>query len=60
MKPRNANLDLIKSLACVSVVGLHGVSMNNYTIYYLCHCGVPLFFMVNGYQLLSWKHAGYP
>ena len=60
MKTRNANLDLIKSLACVSVVGLHAVSMNNYTIYYLCDCGVPLFFMVNGYLLLSREHAGYP
>lgn len=50
---RNTNLDLIKSVACISVVGLHAVSMNNYTLYYLCDCGVPLFFMVNGYLLLS-------
>lgn len=50
---RNPNLDLIKSVACIGVVGLHAVSMSNYTIYYLCDCGVPLFFMVNGYLLLS-------
>lgn len=56
---RNINLDLIKLLACISVVGLHAVSMNNYTIYYLCDCGVPLFFMVNGYLLLSKEQAGY-
>ncbi len=56
---RNANLDLIKSLACISVVGLHAVSMNNYTIYYLCDCGVPLFFMVNGYLLLSKEQMDY-
>lgn len=60
MNRRNVNLDLIKSLACVSVVGLHAVSMNNYTVYYLCDCGVPLFFMVNGYLLLSREQAGYP
>ena len=56
---RNANLDLIKLLACISVVGLHAVSMKNYTIYYLCDCGVPLFFMVNGYLLLSREQADY-
>lgn len=59
MYKRNTNLDLIKSLACISVVGLHAVSMNNYTIYYLCDCGVPLFFMVNGYLLLSREQADY-
>ncbi|MBD5501659.1 MAG: acyltransferase family protein [Lachnospiraceae bacterium] len=56
---RNANLDLIKSVACIGVVGLHAVSMNNYTIYYLCDCGVPLFFMVNGYLLLSREQVSY-
>ena len=56
---RDANLDLIKSVACISVVGLHAVSMNNYTIYYLCDCGVPLFFMVNGYLLLSKEQISY-
>lgn len=50
---RNVNLDLIKTLACICVVGLHAVGMGNYTIYYLCDCGVPLFFLVNGYLLFS-------
>mgnify|MGYP002510738705 CR=1 FL=1 len=59
MNKRNTNLDLIKSVACISVVGLHAVSMNNYTIYYLCDCGVPLFFMVNGYLLLSREQVDY-
>lgn len=59
MRKRNVNLDLIKSIACICVVGLHTVSMNNYTLYYLCDCGVPLFFMVNGYLLLSREQADY-
>ncbi len=60
MNERNANLDLIKCIACISVVGLHAVGMANYTIYYLCDCGVPLFFMVNGYLLLSRDKVDYP
>lgn len=59
MNKRNANLDLIKCVACISVVGLHAVGMTNYTIYYLCDCGVPLFFMVNGYLLLSREKIDY-
>lgn len=31
---RNANLDLIKIVACICVVGLHAVGMGNYTLYY--------------------------
>lgn len=53
MKIRNCNLDLIKCLACLGVVGLHSVGMTNYTIYYLCGISVPLFFMVNGYLMFS-------
>lgn len=59
MNKRNANLDLIKCVACISVVGLHAVGMANYTIYYLCDCGVPLFFMVNGYLMLSREKIDY-
>lgn len=59
MNQRNANLDLIKCIACIGVVGLHAVGMSNYTIYYLCDCGVPLFFMVNGYLLLSREKIDY-
>lgn len=43
MKTRNCNLDLIKCLACLGVVGLHSVGMVNYTIYYLCGISVPSF-----------------
>lgn len=53
MKTRNCNLDLIKCLACLGVVGLHSIGMVNYTIYYLCGISVPLFFMVNGYLMFS-------
>ncbi len=56
---RNVNLDLIKCIACFAVVGLHAVGMNNYTIYYLCGCGVPLFFMVNGYLMFSKDNINY-
>lgn len=59
MNQRNVNLDLIKCIACICVVGLHAVGMSNYTIYYLCDCGVPLFFMVNGYLLLSREKIDY-
>ncbi|MBQ8878160.1 MAG: acyltransferase [Lachnospiraceae bacterium] len=59
MTNRNVNLDLIKCIACFAVVGLHAVGMNNYTIYYLCGCGVPLFFMVNGYLLFSKEQLPY-
>ena len=57
---RNANLDLIKIVACICVVGLHAVGMGNYTLYYLCDCGVPLFFLVNGYLLFSKDKIDYP
>lgn len=53
MKTHNCNLDLIKCLACLGVVGLHSIGMVNYTIYYLCGISVPLFFMVNGYLMFS-------
>ncbi|MGN0376489.1 MAG: acyltransferase [Suilimivivens sp.] len=53
MNKRNINLDLIKCIACLGVVGLHSVGMINYTIYYLCDLGVPLFFMANGYLMFS-------
>ena len=59
MNKRNVNLDLIKAVACICVVGLHAVGMTNYTIYYLCDCGVPLFLMVNGYLLLSKESITY-
>lgn len=59
MNTRNVNLDLIKCLACFCVVGLHAIGMTDYTIYYFCGCGVPLFFMVNGYLMLSKEDITY-
>lgn len=59
MNKRNINLDLIKIIACIGVVGLHAVGMRNYTIYYLCDFSVPLFFMVNGYLLLPRENINY-
>lgn len=53
MNLRNTNLDLIKSIACIMVVGLHSVGMTDYTFYYFFTFGVPLFFMVNGYLMFN-------
>lgn len=55
-KNRNSNLDLIRILACISVVGLHtlreDLSILNSSLYYLCGFAVPAFFMASGYMLL--------
>lgn len=59
MNKRNSNLDLIKCIACLGVVGLHSIGMINYTIYYLCDAAVPLFFMVNGYLMFSKEKIEY-
>lgn len=59
MNNRNTNLDMIKCIACFAVVGLHAEGMTDYTLYYLCGCGVPLFFMVNGYLMLSKDTVNY-
>lgn len=53
MNNRNVNIDLIKSLACLGILGLHCIGYANYTIYYLCTFSVPLFFMVNGYLMFG-------
>lgn len=54
---RNYNLDLIKILACVAVVGLHtlqkDLSAINQSIYYICGFAVPAFLMTTGYILLN-------
>lgn len=59
MNNRNINLDLIKSIACIGVVGLHSVGMIDYTIYYLCTFAVPFFFMVNGYLMFKKEKVDY-
>lgn len=53
MSNRNVNLDLVKVLASIAVVGLHAIGMVNYSIYYFCAFAVPLFMMVNGYLMFN-------
>ena len=53
MSNRNVNLDLVKVLASIAVVGLHAIGMVNYSIYYFCDFAVPLFMMVNGYLMFN-------
>ena len=54
---RNYNLDLLKIIACIAVVGLHtlqkDLSVINSTLYYCCGFAVPVFFMCSGYMLLN-------
>lgn len=65
---RNLSLDLLKILACFSVVVLHVTGRvvlveDAYTIshflYYVACIAVPIFFMVNGYFLLNKKEVNY-
>ena len=59
---RNLNIDLLKVMSCIAVVGLHTLyfSFNNLNrvIYYLCGFAVPVFFMCSGYFMLK-KTGGY-
>lgn len=54
---RNLNLDLVRILACVAVVGLHTVRLNGsffyVALYNICGFAVPAFFMASGYMLLN-------
>ena len=56
-RKRNYNLDFLKILACIAVVGLHtlqkDLSWINSSLYYLCGFAVPSFFMASGYVLLN-------
>ena len=56
---RNVNLDLMRVLACIAVVGLHTArldgSMLGSVVYCLCGFAVPAFFMTSGYTLLTRK-----
>lgn len=65
---RNLSIDLLKVLACFSVVVLHvsGVvveSKSEYTLshllYYSACIAVPIFFMVNGYFLINKREINY-
>lgn len=54
---RNTNLDMVRVISCVAVVGLHtflcDVSLLNSMIYYMCGFAVELFFMSSGYILVN-------
>lgn len=54
---RNCNIDLIKIVACIAVVGIHtfprDLSEITALLYYLCGFAVPVFFMSSGYFLLN-------
>ena len=60
---RNCNIDLIKVVACIAVVGLHtlpkDLSIMTASLYYLCGFAVPLFFMSSGFFLLNRNKVGY-
>ena len=62
-KERNLNLDYVKILACIAVVGLHTLqrelSLFNSSLYYLCGFAVPVFFMASGYILLKRDEVKY-
>ena len=64
---RNLNLDLIKIIAMVFVVGLHtgttfyigNINVNRYYILTICGTAIPLFFTVSGYLLLGRHNVGW-
>jgi len=60
---RDNNLDLLRLMACVAVVGLHtlqkDISVINSSLYYLCGFAVPVFFMASGYILLQRKNIDF-
>ena len=61
---RNINIDFIKILAMIFVVGLHtgtsfsigNIDINNCYILTICGTAIPLFFTVSGYLLLGRKN----
>lgn len=56
-KERDINLDFVKIIACIAVVGLHtlksNISVLNSIFYYLCGFAIPVFFMSSGYILVN-------
>ena len=64
---RDCNIDIIRVISCVAVVGLHtfpkDLSIVTASLYYLSGFAVPFFFMSSGYFLLNrgelnYKYAG--
>ena len=60
---RNCNVDFIRVIACIAVVGLHTFPKDLTTVtasmYYLCGFAVPMFFMSSGYFLLNRGEVSY-
>lgn len=54
---RNHNVDFIRVIACIAVVGLHtfpkDLSIVTTSLYYICGFAVPAFFISSGYFLLN-------
>ena len=63
-KERNLNLDFIKILAMIFVIGMHSgtsfyignIDVNRYYRLTICGTAIPLFFTVSGYLLLGRKN----
>jgi len=64
IKKRDISIDLLKTLACIAVVGLHAFTYDynnviiNY-IHYMFGFAVPIFFMVNGHLILNKESLSY-
>ena len=60
---RDCNIDLIRLIACVAVVGLHtfpkDLSLVTASLYYLSGFAVPFFFMSSGFFLLNRGELNY-
>lgn len=60
---RNLSLDILKILACFSVVILHvfgrKTNMGNIIFYYLATFAIPIFFMVNGFLQMNKENITY-
>ena len=51
-RQRNENIDLIRAMACLAVVGLHSFAKDediSSWFYYVCGFAVPFFFMASGF-----------
>ena len=60
---RDCNIDIIRLIACVAVVGLHtfpkDLSLVTASLYYLSGFAVPFFFMSSGFFLLNRGELNY-
>ncbi len=60
---RNVNLDLIKLIACILVVWLHTIKLNNNAVMLIIYnfgvYAIPLFLLVEGYLLLKKERITY-